>query len=82
MACIEEKTMTNARELAAFACLDTCFSNLFSPEWRMAVFFVVSVDHLQNTAEQESRAFVSSQLQQLLQPTFPANYFFLSYWRS
>lgn len=43
----------------------------------MAVFFVVSMDHLQSTAEQESHAFASSQLKQLLKPAFPANYFFL-----
>lgn len=77
MACIEEKTMTNASKLTAFACFDTCFSNIFSPEWQMAVFFLVSMDHLQSTVEQESHAFASSQLEQLLKPAFPATYFFL-----
>lgn len=43
----------------------------------MAVFFLVSMDHLQSTVEQESHAFASSQLEQLLKPAFPATYFFL-----
>lgn len=44
----------------------------------MAVFFVVAEDHLQSTAEQDPRAFKASQLQQLLEPAFPANCFFLN----
>lgn len=78
MVFIEKKTMTNASKLAAFACFDTCFSNIFCPKWQMAVFFVVAEDHLQSTAEQDSHALIASQLQQLLEPAFPANCFFLN----